>query len=171
MATGAGGSLRADGGMAQVLGHSPRRLEPGFPTRVEIGEAAARRALRAQVARLERELADCLAGAGTEPLDLAVPSAGGPRLLGIGELEVLRDGLASRLRAARAELARRADRQERSRLLLEEMLRDPRAHKYVRVTNADLGEPGCTSYHVRPRLGLIGMLMGWWRVTLSSGCP
>jgi hypothetical protein len=24
---------------------------------------------------------------------------------------------------------------------------------------------------VRPRLGLIGMLMGWWQVKLSSGCP
>jgi hypothetical protein len=24
---------------------------------------------------------------------------------------------------------------------------------------------------VRPRLGLIGMLMGWWRVVISSGCP
>ena len=22
-----------------------------------------------------------------------------------------------------------------------------------------------------PRLGLIGMLMGWWQVKLSSGCP
>ena len=157
--------------MAQALGHTPRRREPDLPTRVEIGEAAARRALRAQVARLERELADCLAGAGGEPLDLAMRCPGGPRLLGIGELELLRDGLAARLRAARAELSRRADRHQRSRLALEEMLRDPRAHKYARVTNADLGEPGCTSYQVRPRLGLIGMLMGWWRVTLSSGCP
>jgi hypothetical protein len=48
---------------------------------------------------------------------------------------------------------------------------NPRAYKYVRVTNADLGEHGCWSWHVRPRLGLIGMLMGWWRVKLSSGCP
>jgi hypothetical protein len=24
---------------------------------------------------------------------------------------------------------------------------------------------------VRPRLGLIGMLAGWWHVKLSSGCP
>jgi hypothetical protein len=24
---------------------------------------------------------------------------------------------------------------------------------------------------VRPRLGLIGMLCGWWQVKLSSGCP
>ena len=33
------------------------------------------------------------------------------------------------------------------------------------------GEPGCGAYVVRPRLGLIGMLAGWWEVKLSSGCP
>ena len=26
-------------------------------------------------------------------------------------------------------------------------------------------------WYVKPRLGLIGMLMGWWEVKLSSGCP
>jgi hypothetical protein len=26
-------------------------------------------------------------------------------------------------------------------------------------------------WHVRPRLGLVGMLAGWWQVKLSSGCP
>ena len=36
---------------------------------------------------------------------------------------------------------------------------------------ADIGEPGCGVWQVRPRLGLIGMLMGWWEVKLSSGCP
>jgi hypothetical protein len=41
----------------------------------------------------------------------------------------------------------------------------------VRVANRDLGESGCGVWHVRPRLGLIGMLMGWWQVKLSSGCP
>jgi hypothetical protein len=30
---------------------------------------------------------------------------------------------------------------------------------------------GCGVWQVRPRLGLIGMLMGWWQVKLSSGCP
>jgi len=34
-----------------------------------------------------------------------------------------------------------------------------------------VGEPGCGVWQVRPRLGLIGMLMGWWQVKLSSGCP
>ena len=33
------------------------------------------------------------------------------------------------------------------------MLADPPAHKWKRLTNADLGRPGCTTYHVRPRAG------------------
>jgi hypothetical protein len=41
----------------------------------------------------------------------------------------------------------------------------------VRVTQAQVGEPGCGFWEVRPRLGLIGMLMGWWCVKVSSGCP
>ena len=51
------------------------------------------------------------------------------------------------------------------------MLRDPARHRFVRISAADVGEPGCGVWHVRPRLGLIGMLMGWWQVKLSSGCP
>ena len=35
----------------------------------------------------------------------------------------------------------------------------------------DIGEPGCRDWHVRPRFGLLGMLAGWWRVVVSSGCP
>ena len=34
-----------------------------------------------------------------------------------------------------------------------------------------LGVPGCGEYRVVPRLGLIGMLAGWWHVKISSGCP
>jgi hypothetical protein len=51
------------------------------------------------------------------------------------------------------------------------MLRDPARHRWVRLPVADLGERGCGAYHVRPRLGVVGMLMGWWHVKLSSGCP
>ena len=54
---------------------------------------------------------------------------------------------------------------------LEQMLADPPAHQWKRLTNADLGRPGCTTYHVRPRAGLLGMLMGWWVVKISGGCP
>ena len=83
----------------------------------------------------------------------------------------MRDDLAERLPARAAQLAERGERQERSRVLLERMLLEPGRHRFVRVADAELGEPGCGVYHVRPRLGLIGMLMGWWQVKLSSGCP
>ena len=83
----------------------------------------------------------------------------------------MRDDLAERLHEVRATLAARAAREAREARLLERMLRDPGRHRFVRVSAADVGEPGCGVWHVRPRLGLIGMLMGWWQVKLSSGCP
>lgn len=135
-------------------------------------EAPARRALRAQVARLERELARLVADAAPgDAIDWAVGGCGGPRLLGLGELERVRDDLAERLHAVRAALAERAAREARNRELLERMLRDPGGHRFLRIRAADVGEPGCGAWEVRPRLGLIGMLMGWWQVKLSSGCP
>jgi hypothetical protein len=39
------------------------------------------------------------------------------------------------------------------------------------VSTEDIGEPGCRHWHVRPRAGVLGMLMRWWRVVVSSGCP
>jgi hypothetical protein len=51
------------------------------------------------------------------------------------------------------------------------MVAAPERFKWVRISNEDVGEPGCKHWHSRPRLGLIGMLMGWWRVKISSGCP
>src|SRR5579862_216548 len=135
-------------------------------------EHAARRTLRDQIARLEAELADAfvtafpMGGLQTEPA-----SSGHPRLLDLGELERVRDGLADRLHRARASIARHADEQEAKRVLLERMLLDPGSYRFVRISRSELGEPGCGAWEVRPRLGLIGMLMGWWQVKLSSGCP
>jgi len=135
-------------------------------------EGPARRTLRAQIARLEHELASLAVHA--SPRDRIAWTIGGdagPRLLGIGELERVRDDLAERLHEVRETLAARAERERRNRELLERMLRDPGRHRFVRISAADVGEPGCGVWHVRPRLGLIGMLMGWWQVKLSSGCP
>jgi hypothetical protein len=100
-----------------------------------------------------------------------LPSLGGPRLLSLGELERVRDALAARLSALRAAAAAQAERQAVAARELEQMLTDPPAHKWRRLSNSDLGRPGCTTYHVRPRAGLIGMLMGWWQVVVSGGCP
>jgi hypothetical protein len=135
-------------------------------------ERAARRTLRDQIARLEEELAQLFCSIWPRKgFSLAVAGRGGPRLLSLAELEELRDELAAAVQHARRALSDRTYREEQYRRLIEEMLLDPAAHKWVRVRNEDIGEPGCKSWHVRPRFSLIGMLMGWWRVVISSGCP
>lgn len=135
-------------------------------------ERDARRTLRTQIARLERELAEAFVTAFPYALPPRAPSlVGGPRLLDLGELERVRDTLAERLRAARGSIAARADVQEENRIQLERMLLEPERHPFETMTLRQLGQPGCGRYQVRPRLGLIGMLRGWWHVKLSSGCP
>jgi uncharacterized small protein (DUF1192 family) len=136
-------------------------------------ERAARRTLRDQIARLEAQLADCVATslATKAAVPFAVAGARGPRVLGIAELERVRDDLADRLAQARRVLTERGLEQERARVRLERMLLAPGRHRFERVAAAELGEGGCGVYQVRPRLGLIGMLAGWWHVKLSSGCP
>jgi hypothetical protein len=126
---------------------------------------AARRSLREQISRLEAELA------ALHPAPPAAPASAGPRLLTLAELEQVRDELAERLAAARRVEEVRGFKQQLSRRLREEMLLDPSHHKLVRVSNEDVGEPGCCDWHVRPRFGLLGMLINWWRVVVSSGCP
>ena len=148
-------------------------LTLGIGLVTEPDERAARRTLRGQIARLEAQLADCVATSLTTKASVpfAVAGAHGPRVLGIAELERVRDDLAGRLGQARRVLTERGIEQERSRVRLERMLLAPGRHKFERVAAAELGEGGCGVYQVRPRLGLIGMLAGWWHVKLSSGCP
>ncbi|HYM56707.1 MAG TPA: hypothetical protein VES79_01985 [Solirubrobacteraceae bacterium] len=139
---------------------------------VESDERAVRRTLRDQIARLERELGSAVTAAYPRLLAAAaVPSHPGPRLLSLGELEIVRDELADRLAAVRQQAALQAERQAQKRLLIERMLLEPARFKWVRVCNEDIGEPGCKQFHVRPRLGLVGMLAGWWHIKISSGCP
>jgi hypothetical protein len=142
------------------------------PVLPDVDERAARRTLRAQIARLERDLGAAIIAAYPRlPAGTARVAQDGPRLLGLEELERVRDDLADRLADMRAQAAAQAERQEEARLLIERMLLDPGRYRWVRVANADIGEPGCKHWHVRPRLGLIGMLAGWWHVKISSGCP
>jgi hypothetical protein len=144
-----------------------------IPAATERGdERAARGTLREQIARLEREHATIVA-ASYPRLEAGppLPSLAGPRLLSLGELERVRDAMAARVWALRAAAAEQEERQEIALRELERMLADPPAHRWRRLSNADLGRPGCTTYHVRPRAGLLGMLMGWWQVKVSGGCP
>jgi len=152
-----------------VLTRDPQ-LVPGVV--VDGDERAARRTLRHQIAKLEAEIGAAVATAYPR-LAPAAPVAGfaGPRMLSLGELERTRDELAGQLADLRARTAQQADRQEAKRLLIEQMLVEPKRFKWVRVSGEDIGEHACKHWHVRPRLGLIGMLAGWWHVKVSSGCP
>ena len=142
------------------------------PRVTERDERAARRALLDQIARLESELGALFCS--TYPrtgFEWGVVSRGGPRILSLGDLEGLRDDLAERLRTTRRQLTDRTYVEEQNRRRIEEMMLEPERHKWVRIGNEDIGEPGCKHWHVRPRWGLLGMLAGWWRVRISSGCP
>jgi hypothetical protein len=141
---------------------------------VEVDERAARRTLLDQVARLEGELSSvfCATWPRTAMSRVAVAGrGGGPRLLSLAELEELRDELADRVSDARRALSDRTWVEDQNRRLIEEMLLEPERHKWRRVAAEDIGEAGCKHWHVRPRFGLVGMLMNWWRVVISSGCP
>jgi hypothetical protein len=151
-----------------VLLQQPAQVTP----RTLPDERAARRSLLDQVARLEEEMGQLFCSLWPRKgFTAGVPGRGGPRLLSLAELEELRDELAAQVQHVRRALSDRTYDEEQHRRLIEEMLLDPAAHKWVRVSNEDIGEPGCKSWHVRPRWSFIGMLMGWWRVVISSGCP
>ena len=154
---------------------TPQQRSPAAPRttpRVAPDERAARSSLLDQVARLESELGGLFCS--TWPrhgFEFGVASRGGPRLLSFHELEELRDDLTERVRQAKRALSERTYVEDCNRRRIEEMLLEPGRHKWMRVGNEDIGEPGCRHWHVRPRWGLLGMLMNWWRVVVSSGCP
>ncbi len=136
-------------------------------------ERLAREALRAQVGRLERELSGMVAHGfpHISPGDRHGEAFSGPRPLTLAELERLRDRLALRAGEVRVQAAERAALERRARALLQRMKQEPGRYKFARVPVADLGDGHCGVWEVRPRLGPIGMLAGWWQVKLSSGCP
>ena len=157
--------------MADVLERHTTDL-PALAPRVAPDERPARRSLLDQVERLEGELsALVVASWPRKGIDVSVPAPGGPRLLTFAELEQVRDDLAHRLELARGTREARARQEEQYRCLIEEMLLAPQEHKWVRVSNEDIGEPGCKHWHVQPRWGILGMMLNWWRVRISSGCP
>ena len=159
--------------MAQILHDEAQLGTSVFVPGTEVDEAAIRRQLREQIARLERELGELFCS--TYPrrgFEWSVRAARrGPRLLSIRELEELRDDLADRLQHNRRMLGDRTYVEELNRRRIEEMMLAPEEHKWVRISNADIGEQGCKQWHVVPRFGPLGMLMNWWRVRISSGCP
>lgn len=146
--------------------------EVGFGGATVAPERLIRQELRRQIARLERRLGELFASAfPRQGIEWRVGAVGGPRVLGTADLERVRDALVVRLREAEGELARRADQEEANRGLVERMIAEPDRFRWVKISNDDIGEPGCGHYHSRPRWGILGLLLNWWRVRISSGCP
>jgi hypothetical protein len=110
-----------------------------------VPEAEVRRTLRSQIAHLEADL----------PPGRGGPSSGA-RLLSVEELERVRDELVVRTQERRFSDGAAQDRKRRLR---EDMLLDPAAHRGKTVSNAEVGEPGCTRWS------------SWFRLKVSGGCP
>ena len=153
----------------------PQLLDRETLTTLRTGgdERLARVELRRQIGRLEHELSRLYAEAFPRvSLDAGIAASyPQPRIAGLAELERVRDALADRIAHAREALREQDELETRNRELLKDMLATPAEHKWLRISRADVGEPGCGHWHSRPRLGPLGMLMGWWRVKVSSGCP
>jgi hypothetical protein len=166
-------STHPAGGQGPAAGPAaPSTLRARVAPRERDGGRLAREDLRRQIGELELRLGELFATAFPRTgISFTVPAAGGPRVLGVGELERIRDALAARLHDAQQELGRRVDAEEDNRATLERMIADPARFHWVRISNEDVGQNGCRHWHSRPRWGPLGMLMGWWRVKLSSGCP
>src|SRR3954467_15097140 len=143
----------------------------GLGTRVD--ERQARLELRRQISRLEAELGSLFGEAfGHAEVPHRVEAVvAAPRVLDLGQLEAVRDELPDRAAEARRALVERKQVEDENRALVRKMIAAPQDFRWVRVSREELGLPGCGHWHSRPRLGPIGMLMGWWRVKVSSGCP
>ena len=149
---------------------SPDRLALWLDTEAD-ESVAARRSLRRQIGLLEAQTAALVAEAHPIALNLPDLRTARPRLMTLSDLEARRDLMANRLEDARSQLSSVRDGQEAARVQVERMLADPGEYRWLRVSRQELGLDGCGHWHVRPKLGLIGMLAGWWHVKISSGCP
>lgn len=136
----------------------------------ESDRAPVRRELRRQIAKLETSLSaypDSLAPTGT-----AHPVLGPqPHVAGVEELERIRNRLVDRIAEVGALAEHRAAARAEASAELERMVADPRANAWRRLSREQLGEPGCGHWHSRPRFSFLGMVLGWWQVKVSSGCP
>jgi len=166
-------------GQAQSLtdarGHNRAGWMPGAcEDSEEVPQRAARASLRTQIARLERERSAIVAERFphlSAPVAAVAGASDGPMLLDLGALERVRDRLAADVQELRGRVRERVEREHRAREQLRRMQLDPGSYKFARLPVRDLGQGVCGVWEVRPRLGLIGMLAGWWQLKLSSGCP
>jgi hypothetical protein len=136
----------------------------------DFDRAGVRRELRRQIGRLEAVLACHTRD--LPPEGAATPhGVAAPRVLGVEDLEQIRDALIARLSEVQRTAGKRARREARARARRKGMLHEPERHRWEAVSAAEAGQEGCLDYRVEPRLGLLGMAMNWWRVRVSGGCP
>ncbi|HST56446.1 MAG TPA: hypothetical protein VLJ42_11225 [Solirubrobacteraceae bacterium] len=136
--------------------------------------AQARADMYRQIERLERQLSAtgldwARRSYPAQPQQPSSPPR--PALLDLQALEHRRDALFAQLAEIRDTATEVRREQAATAYELEQMLAAPERYKLVRIRNEQLGLPGCKAYYSKPRLGLIGMLAGWWHVKISSGCP
>jgi DNA-binding transcriptional regulator YhcF (GntR family) len=161
---------------------SPELEEPNFPDDPppgspgalpdldrEADEPGSRRELRRQIEKLEGQLSAYPELAQAAPPEHSVKPK--PHLPDFAELERSRNHLIDRLAELRAAAEMKAAEQERARGWVEDMVEDPSGHRWEMVSNGQIGEPGCKAWRSVPRFSFLGMLMGWWQVKVSSGCP
>jgi DNA-binding transcriptional regulator YhcF (GntR family) len=149
----------------------PAEPEPFIPSvESEGSERAVRRELRRQIQRLEGELTYYWRELGEERPALAPAWAQG-HVAGVEELERTRDDLMNQLRDAQRAAEEHAREHLGAHRRRAAMLADPASHKWEAVTAEQAGEPGCTSWRVTPRYGPLGVVMKWWQVKVSGGCP
>jgi hypothetical protein len=135
-------------------------------------ERAQRRDFLRAIENLERELQQIITA--LTPANrrrLIIHSSARPHLLSLAELEIVRDGLVAELERVQETLAPQIHTRREKRILLKRMTEQPVKFHWARVTTIDLGEHGCRSWEVVPKLGPVGLLANWWRVRISSGCP
>jgi hypothetical protein len=160
---------RTDGLIAPQAPRDVRRARQELRTRIVALERQLAEALTAELPRLPGDrVALSSAWSGSTGARGRSPA---PRLTTLAELHDEHDALVVRLRDARALLRERRGREADRRLLLDDLHRAPAQHRFVRLTEGDLGGRDCRTYAVRPRMGPLGILLGWWRVKVSSGCP
>jgi DNA-binding transcriptional regulator YhcF (GntR family) len=163
---------RAQGIEARELAVALHAVSPApLPdVRRDSDQREARKELRRQIGRLEAELASYPRELQPPPEPEVRPHHGG-RIASVAELEKTRDALLQQVADVREKAEKRDRRRARARDKVEDMVREPEAHKWRWVSSEDTGEEGCKEYRVTPRYGPVGAAMGWWRVKVSGGCP
>ncbi|HEX2359444.1 MAG TPA: GntR family transcriptional regulator [Solirubrobacterales bacterium] len=126
--------------------------DPGAGSPAAEQARLARASLRGQIARLEASLAPYPDAAAPERAQGRLGPR--PHLIGLGELEAIRDGLVARLERARADAGRRAE-SETFAAMRREGSREGKSGDW---------EPGAA-------LGPVGALMRWWRTKIYAGRP